>query len=281
MNDDLRLHDMNPNHAEFAKKHASFLNFPFRCGMGWRAEETHQFMELLNLGPGSPIYEQVEGITGTRHQNELFYDRIPRVGNSFYTSLKVSILTNIQEIAELENITAISSCLNYCSMSIRLPEKKDEKGDSSLINQWRVHNEPDEDCVMIIEGTRGMEELEANTAFCENRLGHTVFDRQKDHYTLPETLKDVPSHQKMCQNWLKDQKKASEKERKEQEKNDKEASKKNKAEKKKEEKEKSDSKDHNADTEGANTSGEESPTKGEDGYKLPVEDCGWKLGETC
>ena len=74
VNDQLHLHDMNkiPSASE------SHLQFPFRCG-DWRANESAGFMKAMNLGPGSKIYEGIEGPPGLQHPNALFWNRIPKV----------------------------------------------------------------------------------------------------------------------------------------------------------------------------------------------------------
>jgi hypothetical protein len=84
-----------------------------------------------------------------------------------------------------------------------LPEKKDTKGDSSVINQWRVHTELDRDCGLVKNGTANMSEFDANRWFCENRGNHTIFQRQQDHHVLPETQWEFDSHKKRCDKWLK------------------------------------------------------------------------------
>jgi hypothetical protein len=97
--------------------------------------------------------------------------------------------------------------MNLCADGIRAPEKKDKKGDSWVINQWRVHTEQDQDCGLVINGTTDMSEFNANRWFCKNRGKHTIFQRQQDHFVLPETQWNSDSHKKRCDNWLKEQKK--------------------------------------------------------------------------
>jgi len=76
---ELRLHDMNPAHF----KSQSHLQFPFKCG-DWRANESVGFMQAMNLGPGSRIYEEIEGpANGTQHPNGLFWNQIPKVSFNF------------------------------------------------------------------------------------------------------------------------------------------------------------------------------------------------------
>ncbi|KAE8445376.1 hypothetical protein EG329_013498 [Mollisiaceae sp. DMI_Dod_QoI] len=183
VNDELHLHDGNPIHNSYFRKHASHLQFPFRCG-DWRANESAGFMEAMNLGPGSRIHAQIEGIPGTRHPNELFWDRIPR-------------------LLDERNITAVSHYLNLCANAVRLPEWSDRHGDSWIINQWRPQIGIDQDCELMLNATRDMDEFHANEWFCGKGATHTVFQRQRDHHTLPQTLWEKPSHKKMCDDWRK------------------------------------------------------------------------------
>jgi hypothetical protein len=85
-----------------------------------------------------------------------------------------------------------------------LPEKKDKKGDSFAISQWRIHTELDRDCGLIQGATANMTEFDANLWFCENRGNHTIFQRQQDHHLVPETQWNFDSHKKRCDKWLKD-----------------------------------------------------------------------------
>lgn len=73
--DDLRLHDLNPVHT-FGKK--SHLEFPFKCG-DYKGNESAGFMNAMNARPGLRLFEEIEGIAGTRHPNALFWSRIPTV----------------------------------------------------------------------------------------------------------------------------------------------------------------------------------------------------------
>jgi hypothetical protein len=65
---------------------------------------------------------------------------------------------------------------------------------------------------LVVNGTMRMtDEVEANFWFCENHGNHTIFERQKNHYVLPQ-LGEKNSHAKKCKSWLHNYKEAQEKE---------------------------------------------------------------------
>ena len=97
--------------------------------------------------------------------------------------------------------------MNLCGNAIRLPEGKDKDGYDHILNEVRPHNEIDKDCSLVLSSTKNMTALESNLSFCENRMNHTIFQRENAMYVLPRLSQWKKGHKKKCKDWLSDQEK--------------------------------------------------------------------------
>jgi len=117
-----------------------------------------------------------------------------------------------------------------CEMGIRWPNK--DHDDTGLFNRYTLKTSKDEtdnvrycgtkgfqqcpkkheerpwgdqDCALVRQKTKWMDEYEANLAFCANSLGHTAFQRQAPYiWTGLFPLTAWKSQEYQCGKWLEE-----------------------------------------------------------------------------
>jgi hypothetical protein len=88
----------------------------------------------------------------------------------------------------------------WCENGIRMPTHKD----SGLKGYKHPQPGRDQDCDMILDATKGMDDDDSSIWFCENHGNHTVFAREESHYKLDEPWGKHPqANRRRCEGWLK------------------------------------------------------------------------------